>query len=229
MKLEILFEDGNVIAVEKPSGVEVYNLIKNFLKRFPNLKTAGVAPRYGLIHRLDKETSGIILIAKNNKVLKFFQRQFKEKEVLKKYLALVVGRIESRKGEIETLIGRSEKNRKKQKAFLPLSPKAKRKGKRWAKTFFKVKKKFKDFTLLEVIPETGRRHQIRVHLAFMHHPIAGDKIYGFKGQPCPESLKRLFLHATHLKVKNPEGEFIEMKSDLAKDLKEVLKSLKWIK
>lgn len=229
MKLKILFEDGNVIAVEKSSGIEIYDLIKNFLERFPNLKTAGVAPRYGLIHRLDKETSGIILIAKNNKALKFFQRQFKEKEVLKKYLTLVIGRVKSKRGEIETLIGRSEKDRKKQKAFLPLSPKAKRKGKRWAKTFFKVKKKFKNYTLLEVIPETGRRHQIRVHLAFMHHPIAGDKIYGFKGQPCPESLKRLFLHATYLKAKNPEGNFIEIKSDLTKDLKEVLKSLKWIK
>jgi len=226
MKLKILFEDGNVIAVEKPSRVEVYNLIKIFLERFPNLKSVGVAPRYGLIHRLDKETSGIILIAKNNKALKFFQRQFKEKEVLKKYLALVVGEIKSRKGEIETLIGRSEKDRKKQKAFLPLSPKAKRKGKRWAKTFLKVKKRLKDFTLLEVTPETGRHHQIRAHLAFIHHPVAGDKLYGFKNQPCPENLKRLFLHATYLKLKNPEGKFIEIKSNLTKDLKEVLKSLK---
>jgi len=226
MKLKILFEDENLMALEKPSGIAVYNFAKILLERFPHLKKVGTAPRYGLIHRLDKETSGAILIAKNNKALKFFQKQFKEKEVFKKYLALVLGKVKKKRGEIETLIGRAKKDRRKQKAFLPLSPEAKRKGKRRAKTLFKIKKGFKDYTLLELIPETGRRHQIRVHLAFISHPIVGDKLYGFKNQACPKNLKRLFLHANCVKIKSLDDKFIKIKSDLPEDLEKVLKNLK---
>lgn len=226
MELKILFEDENLLTLEKPSGITVYGFMKVLLKEHPSLKNVGTAPRHGLIHRLDKETSGIILIAKNNKALKFFQREFKEKRVLKKYLALVAGKVKRERGAIETLIGRSKKDRKKQQAFLPLSPEAKRKGKRWAKTLFRVKKRFQDYSLLEVMPKTGRRHQIRVHLAFMGHPIVGDKLYGFKNQPCPKNLKRLFLHASYLRIKNPKGKFIEIESNLPKELKEVLENLK---
>lgn len=226
MELKILFEDENLICLEKPSGIAVYSFMKVLLKEFPSLRNVGTAPRYGLIHRLDRETSGILLIAKDSKALKFLQKQFKEKTVLKKYLALVVGKVKKEKGEIETLIGRSKKDRKKQATFLPLSPQAQGKGKRWAKTLFKLKKRFADYSLLELMPETGRRHQIRVHLAFIGHPITGDKIYGFKNQVCPKNLKRLFLHASYLKIKNPKGKFIEIKSNLPENLKEVLKNLK---
>lgn len=226
MELKILFENDNLLAVDKPSGIAVYDFIKDILEKYPLLKNAGSHPRYGLVHRLDKETSGILLIAKNYKSLKFFQNQFRKQEVQKKYLALVVGKVRRDKGEAETLIGRSKKNRKKQVAFLPLSPQAERKGKRWAKTLFEVKKRSDKYTLLEVAPETGRRHQIRVHLAFLGYTVAGDKIYGFKNQPIPEGLKRLFLHATYLKIKDLEGKHIEIKSELPSELKEALKSLK---
>ena len=231
MKIEIIFEDENLLVVDKPPGIIVAaernekeeSLIDCLVKDKENLKKAGGYPRYGLVHRLDKDTSGILLIAKNNKTLDFLQNQFKQGSIVKKYLALTVGEIKENEGEIETFIGRSLKDRKKQKVYLPGEPKSE--GKRKAKTNYKVIKRFEEYTLLEVEPKTGRKHQIRCHLSWIHHPVAGDKLYGFKNQPEPKELKRHFLHASYIKVDLLQ-EIKEFKSSLPEDLKKVIKNIK---
>lgn len=198
--MEIIYEDENLLVINKPAGINA----DDFEKR---------------IHRLDKDTSGILLIAKNEKALDFFQKQFQNGTVVKKYLALVSGSPSSVGGEIETLIGRSKKDGRKQQVYLLNEPDAQRKGLRKAVTKYKIIKKFEDYTLLEVQPKTGRKHQIRCHLAYLGHPIAGDKIYGFKNQLVLKGLTRQFLHASYLKIKLPNGRIKEFKSELPEDLK----------
>jgi len=234
MNLKILYEDEDLLVIDKPAGIIVFperkvvqkTLVDFLIENFPNLKNVGTPPRYGIVHRLDKDTSGILLVAKNNQTLDFLQEQFKKKKVVKKYLALVVGEVKENQGKIETLIGRNSKKRTKQKVYLPYTPKSKKKGLREAITEYKVIERFKNYTLLEVLPETGRKHQIRCHLAFLSHPITGDKIYGFKNQPNPKGLTRQFLHAFTLKIKLPKGDIKEFRSELPKDLKKVLENLK---
>jgi 23S rRNA pseudouridine1911/1915/1917 synthase len=204
-KFKVIYQDSNVLVIDKPAGINS----DDFEKR---------------AHRLDKNTSGVLIIAKNNKTLKFLQEQFKEKRAIKKYLALVVGNLKSKRGEIETLIGRSQKNRKKQKVYLPNEPGAKEKRK--AISNYRVLKSFKGYDLIEVEPQSGRKHQIRVHFSYLQHPIAGDKMYGFKNQPTQKGLKRQFLHASYLKIRITENQEKEFKSDLPEDLKEVLNNLK---
>lgn len=208
MGIKIIYQDDDLLAIDKPAGIDVIDI-------YPNLKK---------IHRLDKETSGVLLIAKNEKALIFFQKQFKNREVEKRYIALVVGEVKDSRGRIETLIGRSKKDGKKQKVYLPAGPGSK--AKREAISEYKVLEKFKDYTLLEVIPKTGRMHQIRCHLAYINHPIAGDKKYGFKNQPCPEELKRHFLHAVYLRIKLSNSKVKEINSQLPKDLNLCLQNLK---
>jgi len=231
MEFNIIYQDPNLLVIDKPAGLVVFSegqvkentLIDYLLEKFPDLKNVGQTPRYGIIHRLDKDTSGILLIAKNNKALSFFQNQFKEGRVSKKYLALVVGNLKDREGTIETLIGRSPKDRRKQKIYLPQEPESDKKRK--AITEYKVLQKFKDYDLIEITPKTGRKHQIRAHLAYLGYPIAGDKLYGFKRQILPKDLSRQFLHATCLKIELPNGEIKEFHSDMPQDLKNVLKNL----
>ena len=204
-KLKILYEDEDLVVYDKPAGINC----DDFKKR---------------VHRLDKDTSGIFLVAKNDKSLEFLQKQFKERRVEKKYIALVTGNLKTERGKIETLIGRSPKDRRKQKVYLPGEPE--NKGKREAITEYEVLKKFKNYTLIEAIPKTGRKHQIRTHFAYLGHPVAGDKLYGFKNQPTPKGLKRQFLHANYLKIKLPNGEIKEFNSGLPEDLKSCQQSLK---
>jgi len=204
-KLKTVYEDEDLIVYDKPSGINS----DDFEKR---------------VHRLDKDTSGILLVAKNDKALDFLQKQFKERGVEKKYLALVVGNLKNREGEIETLIGRSPGDRRKQKIYLPLDPSAV--GKRKAITKYRVLQRFENYDLIEAEPKTGRKHQIRAHFSHLGHPIVGDKLYGFKNQPQPKGLKRQFLHASYLKIRLLEGEEKKFQSALPKDLKTVLKNLK---
>jgi len=229
VEIKIIYQDESLLVVNKPSGVVVYSksnkkgLIDYLLANHPELAKTGAPPRYGLVHRLDKETSGVILVAKNKNSLRFLQKQFKKRKVIKKYRALVVGKIEENNRKIETLIGRSPSNRKKQKVFLPYQPKSK--GKRKAITKIKILKRFAKFALLQAQPITGRMHQIRVHLSYINHPIAGDKKYGFKNQPCPKGLNRLFLHAYWLKIKTPKGKTKAFKCPLPNNLKKIIKNL----
>ena len=207
-----------MLAIDKPAGIETIEIPEKLGKKIFN------------IHRLDKNTSGINLFAKSQEALIFFQKQFSplggelEKKAEKRYIALVVGNVKNDSGKIETLIGRAPKDKTKQKAYLPAEPGSK--GKREAVTEYKVLTRLKDYTLLEVSPKTGRMHQIRCHLAYINHPIAGDKKYGFKNQAKPKNLNRQFLHAIYIKIKLFNGGTKELSSELAPDLKLCLENLK---
>lgn len=204
MDFRIIYEDQDVFVIDKPAGINADDIPKR-------------------VHRLDKDTSGVLLIAKNDKALEFFQKQFQERKVEKKYIALVVGHLKNSEGTVKTLLGRSPNDKRKQKVFLPNEPGSF--GKRETETKYKVLQEFNDYTMITAEPKTGRKHQIRVHMAYLGHPIAGDKLYGFKNQPCPEDLKRQFLHANYLKIQMPDGAVKEFQADLADDLKEVLEKI----
>jgi 23S rRNA pseudouridine1911/1915/1917 synthase len=237
MDIKIIYEDNDVLVVDKPAGVVVFceasaealakadpqtYLIDELIKQKPELKTVGEAPRYGIVHRLDKDTSGVLLVAKTTEGLIFLQKQFKNREVAKKYVCLVEGTMESDSGTIETLIARAKGDPRKQRAYSALNaPKSARE----AITEYKVLEKFRDYTFLEVEIKTGRRHQIRCHLSYLKHPIAGDKMYSFKNSKTPEGLTRQFLHAQKLKIQLPNGKTQEFISDLPEDLKQVKNNL----
>lgn len=237
MDLKIIYEDNDLLVVDKPAGLPVFKegnisektLADYLIEKYPELKK-NEPPRYGIVHRLDKDTSGVLLVAKNPEALIFFQKQFKNRSIQKKYLALAVGKMKDNKGIIETLIGRSPKDKQKQKAFFVGEPGSI--GKREAKTEYKVIEKFENYTLLEIIPKTGRKHQIRCHLAYIHHPIAGDKLYGFKNQypggTPPEGLTRQFLHASYLKIRMQDGSEKEFESELPEDLNKIINKLEKI-
>src|SRR3989344_187649 len=225
MDLKILYQDQDVLALDKLANVVVFpeiqitshTLIDDILERFPEVKQVGEAPRYGIVHRLDKDTSGILLVAKTTEALIFLQKQFKNREVEKKYIALATGAVKDDRGTIHTLIGRAKSDPRKQAAHsLGYNGKT---GLREAITDYKVLERFASYTLLEVRIKTGRKHQIRCHLAYIHHPIAGDRLYGFKDSPLPEGLTRQFLHASYLKIALPSGQMKEFNSDLPEDLK----------
>lgn len=203
--MKVIYEDEDILALDKPAGI--------ISDEFPNR-----------VHRLDKDTSGVFLLAKKEKALEFLQKQFKARRVEKKYIALSFGCFKNDSGTIETLIGRSPNDRRKQKTFSLLEPKSQ--NKRTAITKYKVIKRFDAYTLVEAMPKTGRKHQIRAHLAHIGHPIAGDKLYGFKNQPATEGLQRQFLHACQLKIKTPSGKIKEFLSELPIDLKKILEKLK---
>ena len=253
-ELKIIYEDADFLVIDKPAGIVVFpetnisekTLIDLLLEKYPDFKNTGSPPRYGIVHRLDKDTSGILLAAKNNQALFFLQKQFSsfaksyggsaeafgeggkkrhlEKILEKRYIALVIGNLKNDQGTIETLIGRAPKNRKKQKVYLTGEPGSERKRK--AITGYKVIEKFPNYTLIEASPKTGRKHQIRCHFAYINHPIAGDKVYGFKNQPCPKGLSRHFLHARYLKIKLPDKKTKEFFSPLPDELKIILEKLK---
>lgn len=209
--MEIIYEDKDLLVIDKPAGIETTEIPEKLGRKVFN------------IHRLDKDTSGVNLFAKSQEALIFFQKQFINREIEKKYLALVSGNVKNDSGTTDTLIGRSKKDGKKQKVYLPLEPGAE--NKRNAVTEYKVVKRFKGYTLLEVAPKTGRKHQIRCHMAYLGHPITGDKMYGFKKQPSPVGLSRQFLHASYIKIKMLDDKFKEIRSDLPEELKRVLNNL----
>jgi len=211
--MKVIHKDKDLLVIDKPARMDVVALGKELLKSYSELENM---ERQGIIHRLDKDTSGVILVARNEKALIFFQKQFKNREVEKKYLALVIGKVKEDKGKIETLIGRNPKLGKKQRVYLMAEPGSE--GKREAVTYYQVLERYQDYTLLEVMPKTGRMHQIRCHLTHLGHPITGDKVYGFKNQSCPEKLDRQFLHASYIKIKLPNGEYKEFNSELPKEL-----------
>lgn len=212
MGLKILFEDANVLVVDKPANIDIEG-IKNVLP-------VGSLPA----HRLDKDTSGVLLVAKNQETLDFLQKQFQDRTVEKKYVCLVKGNVRGDGANImETLLGRSPADKRKQKVFLAGQPGST--GKRVAITSYRVLERFRDYVLLEVTPKTGRKHQIRAHLAYIGHPIAGDKLYAFKDQVVPQGLKRQFLHASYLKIKMPNGATKEFSSELPQELQNILNNL----
>ncbi len=211
MKIPIIYEDKDIIVVDKPAGLLVHPVKdeKNTLiDYFPKAK---------LIHRLDKDTSGLLLLAKSEKTYNWLKSQFKNRKIKKKYLALVNGKLKDKKGIINKTISKSRKRGGRQ-TIAPIG------RKREAITRYKVLKEFDNYNLLEVLPETGRTHQIRVHLSSTGHPIACDENYKFKRQKKIEDLKRQFLHASYLQFQMPD-KIMKFESKLPKELKKVLENL----
>lgn len=236
IELKILYGDKDLLVVDKPAGIVVFpegqtkdsTLIDLLVEKYPELKQAGEAPRYGVAHRLDKGTSGVLLVAKTTESLIFFQKQFKNREVTKMYLALATGKVQEESGTIHTLMGRSPKDPRMQKAYpaeFPIPRPQFPKSAREAITEYRVAQRFENYTLLEVEIRTGRKHQIRCHLAYIHHPIAGDDRYGFKDSPRPEGLRRQFLHACSLTITLPGGERRTFTSPPPHDLQNILNTL----
>jgi 23S rRNA pseudouridine1911/1915/1917 synthase len=230
MKFQVIYQDKDLIVINKPAGLIVFpegnvkeeTLIDQLIQGFPELKNCGQAPRYGVVHRLDKDTSGVILIAKTDQALNFFQKKFKNRAVRKTYAALVSGVIKEDKGVIKGWMGRGKDGKKQ---ILEIGP-FRKSGFRDSKTFWKVVERFQGYTLVLTRPKTGRKHQIRVHLAWLGHPIIGDKLYSFKNQSMPEGLNRQFLHSHRLKIKGLNGEMHEFIAPLPEELKIVLNNLK---
>jgi 23S rRNA pseudouridine1911/1915/1917 synthase len=219
--LKIIYEDDDLLAVDKPAGLTVHpapghpghTLVNAILAHFPHLADIGDSLRPGVVHRLDKDTSGVMLVAKNSAAQANLSKQFKSHSVTKAYMALVKGKLEPESGIIEADIGRDPRDRKKMAVVAQ--------G-REARTEYRVIKYIGGYTLLEVMPETGRTHQIRVHLAAIGFPVVGDKVYGVKSK----YLDRQFLHACRLGFKLPStGEYVEFESELPEDLERALEDI----
>ncbi len=226
--LKIIFENKNLLVINKPAGINVHpafpgqknTLVDQILKEYPEIKKVGEdSLRPGIIHRLDKDTSGLLIIAKNNQAFNFLKQQFQNRKIIKKYLALVHGQVKENRGTITKSISLSKKDHKKRTPLL-----TNKSQKAW--TEYKVIKRYKDYTLLKAFPKTGRTHQIRIHLASIGHPICRDKQYQFKRQKNPTNLTHQFLHAEYLKFESLNGKIIELESSLPKDLAQVLNNLK---
>jgi len=221
MPLSILYEDDDLLVVDKPSGLTVHpapghpghTLVNALLAHAPGLAQMGSSPRPGIVHRLDKDASGVMVVAKNNKAQLDLADQFKARSVAKTYLVLVRGHLTPQDGIIEAPIGRDPANRKRMTVLS---------SGRSARTRYHVARYLDGYTLLEVRTETGRTHQIRVHLAAVGFPIAGDETYGVKAPFLP----RLFLHACRLGFKLPSnGEYVEFTAELPPDLAQALKEI----
>ena len=216
--LNIVYEDKDLLVVDKQAGLIVHpapgnpkhTLVNAILAHFPDLPDGGDSLRPGIVHRLDKDTSGLMLVAKNRQALNNLANQFKTRSVTKTYLVLVKGHLSPRKGFIEAPIGRDPHNRKRMAVV--------EKG-RDARTEYRVIKYVGDCSLLEVRLETGRTHQIRVHLSAIGYPVVGDATYGVKSP----FVSRQFVHAHLLGFKLPSsGEYIEFKSELPPELEQAL-------
>lgn len=223
MTIPIIFEDDSLLVVSKPSGLVVnraettahVTTLEEWLVKFHHL----TLERAGIVHRLDKDTSGLLIIAKTEASLQKLQNQFKSRGVVKKYLALVHGQVLPASGTINAPITRNPFNRMHFGVFP---------GGREAVTDYKVLKSYQDYSFLEISPHTGRTHQIRVHLKYLGHPIVSDPLYAGRknyqsGQKfCP----RLFLHASCLQFSHPvTNQVLEFSSPLPPDLAKVLSLL----
>jgi 23S rRNA pseudouridine1911/1915/1917 synthase len=208
ISLSIVYQDKNIIIVNKPPGISVHpsnpsekNTLVNFLTyKFPEIKTVhdnsrDAYLRPGVVHRLDKDTSGVIIIARNQKAFEELKKLFQEHKIEKKYLALVYGKLENKKGKIEKPIARASTYRKQVVAGKKTQTKI-----REAVTEYSVIKKYANCSLIEVIPKTGRMHQIRVHLFSIGHPIIGDSLYILKKYKKTKTARQL-LHAQELNFK----------------------------
>lgn len=219
--LTIIYEDKDILIVDKPAGLAVHpapghpshTLVNAILAHCPQLATSDDLIRPGIVHRLDKDTSGLIVIAKNDLAKSHLVNQFKSHAITKGYFVLVKGKPSPEKGIIETPIGRDPHNRQKMAIVAT--------GKE-ASTRYQVRRYLGNYTLIEAIPLTGRTHQIRVHLSAIGYPVVGDPVYGTKS----DYLNRQFIHAYRLGFHLPStNEYQEFTCALPQDLKEVLELL----
>jgi 23S rRNA pseudouridine1911/1915/1917 synthase len=237
LPLTILYEDPSIIVIDKPSGMVVHpaygnssgTLVNALLYHCKDLSGINGVLRPGIVHRLDKDTSGVMVVAKEDGAFHHLVKQFKNRTVEKLYLAIVYGKFDQKEGLIDSAIGRHPSERKR------MSIRAKR-GRaaitRWERT-----EEFDNCTFLEIFPKTGRTHQIRVHLSSIGHPLLGDPLYGRKGRPgaihdpvlkeCVKRMNRQALHAHRLKFDHPRtGERVEFVSPVPQDMEEVLEWLR---
>lgn len=229
IQIKIIFEDDYIIAVSKAAGMVVHpapghfegTLINALINYNEKLSQVGGGLRAGIVHRLDKDTSGIILIAKDERTHTLLSEKFKDREIKKTYEALVLGYFKESGGSINLPVGRSMKDRKKMGVVL--------RG-RQSQTEFKILNEYKGATLLEAYPKTGRTHQIRVHFSYIGHPIIGDKDYGNKESEKiakEAGLLRQFLHSKRIVFNHPvTNELIDLNDELPYDLKNCIINLK---
>ncbi len=236
-KIKIVFENEDFLVIDKSAGISVHpsaseykgTLVNWLLYHYPPIKSVGdPAPfalakgaglRPGLVHRLDKETSGLMVVAKNPKMFIWLKNQFKKHRVVKKYLALVNGNPAVDNGQMDSNIVRSRSDPTKNTVS-----RSKTLG-RTALTFWKVLKRYAGYTLLEVTPKTGRMHQIRVHLKSIGLPVSGDKKYTSGKSQNPKHLGRMFLHAAYLSFVLASGEKFSFNSPLPSELESALRNL----
>jgi 23S rRNA pseudouridine1911/1915/1917 synthase len=244
--LDILYEDRDFLVINKAPGMVVHpaagsvsgTLVNALLHHCPDLKKIGGEGRPGIVHRLDKDTSGVMVVAKNHQSLQTLAQQFKDRTVQKEYLALVWGKLDADSGIIDRPIGRHRSQRKKMSCRFADSKKREAKTEWNVEKCFELKpdsKSIRWVTLCRIRPKTGRTHQIRVHLAELGHPIIGDKLYG--GRPKPglnnsaiisllQDFPRQALHAERLEITHPTtGGRIQFEAALFNDIHEVIKEL----
>ncbi len=213
--VDVIYEDDDLLVICKPAGLVVHpspghtahTLVNALLARCPDLAGFGDTMRPGIVHRLDRDTSGLMIIAKNSRAQQYLINQFKDRAVTKGYLVLVKGKLTPNQGIIDAPIGRDPSNRKRMAVLT---------SGRQARTGYKVKEYLDGYTLLDITTETGRTHQIRVHLSAIGYPVIGDPVYGVKSP----YVKRQFVHAYRLGFRLPAGEtYREFTCELSPDLK----------
>lgn len=223
--LDVIYEDENVVVINKPAGLVVHpgagnddnTLVNALLFHWPQIVNVGETGRQGIVHRLDKDTSGVLIVAKSSTGYSWLVKQFKSRKAKKTYLALVDGKPPTPTGRIETRIGRDERHR--QRMAITYGDHGRK-----AETEFFTVAEYRDHTLLEVNPLTGRTHQIRVHLAFLGCPVVGDQIYGRRKKSI--EIERFFLHASKLVIRLPDSETeTEFTASLPADLQSIIDNL----
>jgi 23S rRNA pseudouridine1911/1915/1917 synthase len=232
--LEIVCEDADLAVINKPAGMVIHigagvhqgTLVNALLHHFQSLSQSGGTDRPGIVHRLDKQTSGLLVVAKNDFSHANLARQFQSRAVTKRYLALVHGRMKQPAGEIQSAIGRDRVNRLRMSTQAPHA--------REAHTRYEVVETFRRFSLLQLTIKTGRTHQIRVHLSSIKHPVVGDTLYGAPariqfpaGKQTLPALQRNFLHAAFLQFLHPRTQQkMSFSSDLPEDLRLFLNQIR---
>ena len=230
LPLSVIYEDEHLVAIDKPADMIVHpgrgqttgTLVAALQFHFDSLSDVGGTLRPGIVHRLDRDTTGVIVVAKNNQVHHKLSRQFELREVTKRYHAICWGRLELDSDYIETHVGVSRRNREKMRV-VPAGGKS-----RHAETFYEVIERFDRTSYLRLSPRTGRTHQLRVHMAHLNHPFLADRLYGGdrpEGRELP--IRRQALHARSLEVTHPvTGKAIRFEAPLPEDFCQVLECLR---
>lgn len=234
MKIKVLYEDSNILVIDKPSGISVHpdgkehkknekTITDWVLKNYPKMKNVGEPmgdiARPGVVHRLDKDTSGVLVLAKTQKAHQFLKEQFQNREVKKIYVTIVSGWVKNDRGVVNKPIGRSPNDFRRH-----LAGRGARGELREAITDYRVIKRFQDkkdikFTYLEVRPKTGRTHQIRVHMKYLNHPVVLDTLYDPDGYKL-KGLDRMALHARLIEFKDLKGNVVKVESKIPKEFEE---------
>jgi 23S rRNA pseudouridine1911/1915/1917 synthase len=233
LPLNIVYEDDDLLVVNKPRGMVTHpapghytgTLVNALLYHAKNLAGIGGVERPGIVHRLDKDTSGLLLVAKTDLAHRSLSKQIKDRQVKRSYVALVHGVVKQDEGFVQEKIGRHPVHRKKMAVIKQAGLKS-----REALTFYKVLRRFKDYSLLELQLKTGRTHQIRVHMSHIGHPLVGDTTYGKKGlAPSPEQSRGVegqLLHAQIIGFTHPRtGEYLEFSAPMPDEMTEAIRTL----